>query len=532
MRKTTNLLFVVIIIFTFIFNNLILYNTKADLNDPGILTTHDPILIVGNENFIVANGVTNGSGTKSDPYIIENWDINAKITHGIEIRDTTSYFIIRNCWLHDGHGEPPYVNDKNGIILRNVTNGVIENSRSTYNGYGIYLLSSFNITLSNNSIYSNQHDGIFLEYNSNSNRIFDNSIHSNDHGIYLEDGPSQNTIINNNIFLNTWGGFYLYNNSNNNLISNNTIDAGEWGSGIAVDSCSNNSFTKNYIRSHDRTGISLRFKSNYNVILQNEISNNSLGIGVLLSSENSISNNEVYDNTVGIFLGSSFENIITNNNVTHNDKGIIINESWDYYGTNEDSSDNYIYHNNFIENIIQAEDVTGNNYWNDTYPSGGNYWSDYTGKDKYGGPNQDQEWVDGIGDTSYDIVGNSDSLDRYPLMVPWPEGEIIYDSDQDGLPDGWEQQYFGNLSQGPNDDFDGDGFSNQLEYEEGTDPTDKTDHPNGANENKIESFFSKYWWAFLVIIAVIILLLFIIIFSRYRKKEEQPPPKQGPTGLQ
>jgi hypothetical protein len=51
------------------------------------------------------------------------------------------------------------------------------------------------------------------------------------------------------------------------------------------------------------------------------------------------------------------------------------------------------------------------------------------------------------------------------------------DTDADGLPDAWEIQHFGDLSQGPRDDFDGDGATNREELSAGTDPTDPTDFP-------------------------------------------------------
>ena len=44
------------------------------------------------------------------------------------------------------------------------------------------------------------------------------------------------------------------------------------------------------------------------------------------------------------------------------------------------------------------------------------------------------------------------------------------DSDLDGLPDTWEQQYFGNLNQATDLDPDGDGFTNGQEYLGGTSP--------------------------------------------------------------
>jgi hypothetical protein len=51
------------------------------------------------------------------------------------------------------------------------------------------------------------------------------------------------------------------------------------------------------------------------------------------------------------------------------------------------------------------------------------------------------------------------------------------DIDQDGLPDVWELEYFGDLSFGAGDDPDLDEFSNLEEYQAGTDPTDETSRP-------------------------------------------------------
>jgi len=56
-------------------------------------------------------------------------------------------------------------------------------------------------------------------------------------------------------------------------------------------------------------------------------------------------------------------------------------------------------------------------------------------------------------------------------------GEI--DTDGDGLPDNWELQYFGNLSQGANDDPDGDGITNLQEYQQGRNPTKSALADNG-----------------------------------------------------
>jgi hypothetical protein len=47
---------------------------------------------------------------------------------------------------------------------------------------------------------------------------------------------------------------------------------------------------------------------------------------------------------------------------------------------------------------------------------------------------------------------------------------LVPDGDEDGLPDAWEHQYFGNLNQTANGDPDGDGMSNLTEFNAGTDP--------------------------------------------------------------
>ncbi len=83
-----------------------------------------------------------------------------------------------------------------------------------------------------------------------------------------------------------------------------------------------------------------------------------------------------------------------------------------------ESAGNRIYHNNFINNTVQAYVTPNyNNTWDNSYPSGGNYWSDYTGVDVYNGPDQDVPGSDFRGDTPYII--NQNNTDRYPLTIPY-----------------------------------------------------------------------------------------------------------------
>ncbi|MBS3156484.1 PKD domain-containing protein [Candidatus Woesearchaeota archaeon] len=84
----------------------------------------------------------------------------------------------------------------------------------------------------------------------------------------------------------------------------------------------------------------------------------------------------------------------------------------------------------------------------------------------------------------------SDTVPSLPSAGQIPNVEDYVDSgvdlsnvdrDQDGLIDDLEIQYFGSLSQGFEDDFDGDGVANGRELADGTDPTNSSDFKIGGS---------------------------------------------------
>jgi len=77
-------------------------------------------------------------------------------------------------------------------------------------------------------------------------------------------------------------------------------------------------------------------------------------------------------------------------------------------------------------------------------------------------------WADSVMLPDDFAVANGQLKGLFSFELP----DALYDGDHNGLPDAWEQQYFGTTGVDPNGDADGDGIVNLQEYLQGTDPTD------------------------------------------------------------
>jgi parallel beta-helix repeat protein len=251
--------------------------------------------------------------------------------------------------------------------------------------------------------------------------IKDINVKNFDYGLYLY-FSSNNNVAGNKIEAHKYGGvgLYLLCSSNNSIIGNVIANSYD---GMRLEGSSNNTIFGNHVTANYNYGIYLypqlyptTIISSNNIIYANNVTNNKEGIRIEGSINNVIYANNVTNNDYGIVLGSSSYNVITGNNIVNNGLGV---DS----ARGQLRRKNIIYHNNFINNTIQARDNKSYldwlwgigpppDIWNDDYPSGGNYWSDYTGTDNNG---------DGIGDTPYIIGSFGDRYveDRYPLMSPW-----------------------------------------------------------------------------------------------------------------
>ncbi len=280
-------------------------------------------------------------------------------------RGITLYFS-SFCQVIDSHFNR---NQFEGIYLHHSGNATLHNNSYQNNNAGIFLLYSGNATLHNNSCQNNNNEGIFLWYSGNATLNNNSCAKNGGTGISLQD--SGNTTLSKNICSQNLGsGISLYQSGNATLNNNTSINND--GDGIRLDDSSN-------------------------AILSNNTCSQNLGKGInLVSFENAVLSNNTcsLNHGTGIYLVLSDECSIIWNIVDFNrDYGVYL----------ERSNENIVHHNTFIANGLyydrpsQAYDDGSNNQWYDSSTLEGNYWSDYTGS----------------GD--YEIDGNAETTDPYPL---------------------------------------------------------------------------------------------------------------------
>jgi parallel beta-helix repeat protein len=358
------------------------------------------IFIESSSNTIVTNNSLGSGGISITGELLSHWN-----THTIE-NNTVNGKPLRYYMNSNGID---ISNETSQLILANCSNSIIHNLSLSEVYNGIQIGFSFHINITRNTL-TNTFCGINL-YNSSSISINENIIKNNSRGIQTE-RSHYNTILNNTISYNTEGCVFSgwYNTISDNIIAHNQPYSGLFISG------SYNIVTQNSVDHNKEMG--LHVKGSNNTIGCNKVLDSNDGIR-LDGSNNTITMNNVTSSRYGIFLDyNSNSNIITYNILAGNQiYGIFLRGDYAYGWC----KNNKIYHNNFMNNTYHAIDFNSYNFWDNGYPSGGNYWDDYTGVDQYSGPEQNEPYPDGIGDTPYDIP-EGENHDRYPYMNlnGWP----------------------------------------------------------------------------------------------------------------
>ena len=361
-------------------------------------TSHNPIYIDGNGDFTAPNGVTSGSGTIADPYIIEGWEISSSSTHGIQIHNTDAHFSIRDVYLHSSGAI------YNGIFLSNVTNGDVQSATITQYQYGIHVSSSTNSSIRHNDLFNNSfygislqsstyitvsennvsssrfYDGIYIRSSSNVNltgnyisnnkedgiysksstdiTITGNNITSNTkEGIYLS-SSTKATLSNNNLSSNNGHGIFLQTSTNVTLISNHIWNSG--GDGIKPESSTDLTITDNNISSNAQHGIYLILSTDVTISTNNLSSNKGNGITLTEANNTTLTDNKVLSNGGGISLTYSPNSTLRGNTISSSENdGISLT-----YSTNITISDNDISNNSHGVYVFSSVNttLTGNSF--------------------------------------------------------------------------------------------------------------------------------------------------------------------------
>ena len=273
-----------------------------------------------------------------------------------------------------------------GINLASRSNVTIKNVIIYNFGCGINLGNSVNNIVTGNKITA--FSAVSLS-SSNSNQIYGNRISGN-YGV-------------------KGGGLF------NNITGNDFR-----GTNYSVEiSGNNNTISGNYFESDGSVRIGVR--SHYNIVSNNTMRGGRYGVFIGGSSSHNVvfGNNITIKNENAIKIQDSFNNTVTKNSLVNNEIGIYVANPAFPVQRFAYSTNNTIYHNNFVGNRkhvhVESGVVGGSrpNLWDNG--TTGNYWSNYTGADNNG---------DGIGDAHYVIDNNN--TDHYPLMSPFeiPEPEI------------------------------------------------------------------------------------------------------------
>ncbi|MFQ5977260.1 MAG: S8 family serine peptidase [Candidatus Heimdallarchaeota archaeon] len=307
-----------------------------------------------------------GNGSLSNPYIIEEQNITRNSTHLIWIEDTTAHFIIRNNHLDGVNGS------YSGIILENVLHGLISNNTIHSIYQGIWANITSELTITNNTIYNTTESGILPRSSSN--------LH----------------IVNNTIFKTSASGILLYENVNYCTISDNTISNSSY-QGIWMNGTTNISINNNSIFNATHNGIISWFSSQLTVS-GNNISNCGVyGIWLYREVNNTlVSDNTLFDNYYGIFLERASHTTITSN--------IILNNTQFGIGLHSASNNTLIQWNNFIDNNLGSSSQAQDNGTSNIFSH--NFWVDWTNPDSHG---------DGIVDDPYLVDGTASNNDSFPL---------------------------------------------------------------------------------------------------------------------
>ncbi len=408
----------------------------AEQGPSGTCLDHAPIRIAGDGEFTWTNGVTGGSGTAVDPYVVEGWRIDPGVSWGLQLTNTNAYVLLRGLCI-----ESATPGSGGGVFMWTVSHATFERNAVVGTGTGMALSYVSNVTVKANRFRdTGQIDrtftgGIDLGHGSDV-AILDNVFERNQ-GIFASglsvDSLTRLTISGNSFSDGAGGAAINIYGTADAAVSCNSMTNLTGGRGIAVTRSRNATVLRNSIVGSTGGGgdsAPLDIVQSVSVVVANNtiegntwVGGAASALGVTDSTSVTVTHNRLSRNSIS---GGAAGGILVFGSSPSADKAVQVFQN-SVEGNTLDGADaaaltsfghlhGIFYHNNVVNNSIpQAVDPDSASEWDAGYPLGGNFWSDYTGADHFQGPSQDIPGTDGIGDTPYVIWG---ALDSYPLMRP------------------------------------------------------------------------------------------------------------------
>lgn len=436
-----------------------------------------PILIDGNLDFTAANGVTSGSGTAGDPFVIVDHRITAEDTPGVRIRNTTAPFVIRNVSV-----SPVGSTFRDGIVLANVTDGAVEAStvyvsdnsirvadsqRVRINGSqtggltGLRIESSSNVTVEDNGLGFGSGVGLWIVSSEevlasrnvgesyygrgsvieggsrialSANRFLGGdvglravgtrSLRLEDNLIRARDGPAVDLqrLDGFEARRNEFVGWVSSSSSSNVTLAGNNM-TGFWLQGVVPHHWTSHSISSDNLA----RGRPILYRSNCRDLVLDGLE--AAQVIVAGCSGVRLANLTLEAGFTGLLLAHVDDATIVDSRIRPGYDGIHLHEvrratftgvtvahaTFPFWWGGPATSGILFHGNNFIHNYNEPQ-AGPPVAWNAAYPIGGNYWSAPLAPDRCRGPAQDDcSGPDGFADRAVSVGASND---RYPLKVP------------------------------------------------------------------------------------------------------------------
>ena len=332
------------------------------------LVSHVPISINGNAQ--ISSYASSGTGTSSDPYIIQDLNVTHSGGSLIKIYNTNMFITIKNNFF-----DAENIVNSIAFDLTNNTNIVLDNNLISNCNYGINSLNGSKITIENNIfqisfpspfgivgtlnntiITGNSfslNSGVSIELEEgNKDSVTNNQITNDDIAIFMPGGDS-NTISGNDITNTTTYSIELKLTTNTLVKDNTVLSSGIYG--IVLAYSDNNLVLSNSV---DGTQYLIYDLTSINNEINGNILKNAQLDGILIEgygNNTNIINNSVFNSNFGIVLSYTVYVNLQNNIISNSQfepKGLYV------FSSNFDSFRNFTISNSTIDCDVEFS------YWN------------------------------------------------------------------------------------------------------------------------------------------------------------------------